>query len=521
MKLMKFLLFLAFLFVCANALADCGKLTSANTTYVLTQNVSSSGTCFIISANNVTLDCDGFSIAYSNSTIGIGINISRVNYTVIKNCNIVQNTTSSASYGIYLTNSFYSELLKNRIVTRGDNAHGIYLISAALNTVFNNSINTRGNSGAYGLFLSSSANNNISKNTILTQSNGGYGIYLRTAVNNVISGNIINATIGVAPAVLLHLGSSNNSFSNNTIKSVYFGIMSGFTSGNFSNNFLNKFSDDVIIPCGYSDIFINQSGNATFQNVSFNRTNVTIGTWGSNNLTVTRFVRVNVTDSVSSAAVPNAAVSVNDSAGASVLNELTDSLGLTNWGLFTDYFVTAGGGEAGAPSINYSYFNNLSFAVNASGYNSSAASLNITSTSTVLMLLEGIVLPTPVLPAGTPPGFSLLLFALFFLVFALFLILSVKGLKIFGVFAGLVAILLGILLLGGLSYQVGTAEVSTQYCVTAFNCITATNSTALYITIPAVPPNDPLFFVALLFICVGIYVLYANLLTVREGLSAR
>ena len=35
----------------------CGVLSDAGTTYTLTQNVSSTGTCFNITAPNITLDC--------------------------------------------------------------------------------------------------------------------------------------------------------------------------------------------------------------------------------------------------------------------------------------------------------------------------------------------------------------------------------------------------------------------------------------------------------------------------------
>ena len=48
-------------------LNSCANLTSENTTYSLTGNVSSTGTCFNVLAKNVTLDCQGYEINYSYS----------------------------------------------------------------------------------------------------------------------------------------------------------------------------------------------------------------------------------------------------------------------------------------------------------------------------------------------------------------------------------------------------------------------------------------------------------------------
>ena len=53
--------------VSATDISACGNLTSSDT-YVLTQNVTSTATCMNISASNVTLDCQGFTINYSSSS---------------------------------------------------------------------------------------------------------------------------------------------------------------------------------------------------------------------------------------------------------------------------------------------------------------------------------------------------------------------------------------------------------------------------------------------------------------------
>lgn len=52
--------------IVGTAVASCGKLTQANTTYTLVNDVTSEGTCFVIAAKNVTLDLNGHTITYDN-----------------------------------------------------------------------------------------------------------------------------------------------------------------------------------------------------------------------------------------------------------------------------------------------------------------------------------------------------------------------------------------------------------------------------------------------------------------------
>ena len=87
-------------------LSSCGTLSTANEVYVLNQNVNSAGTCFTIIANNVTLDCNGYTISYSQSSTGYGIdNSGGYNSVNVKNCNIIQGGDYDNSYGIYYVNS--------------------------------------------------------------------------------------------------------------------------------------------------------------------------------------------------------------------------------------------------------------------------------------------------------------------------------------------------------------------------------------------------------------------------------
>ncbi len=67
---------------------DCGTLNTTNAVYYLYQNIINndlSGDCIIISAQNITLDCNGYYIQGEDNFTGVYSN--RYN-TTVKNCNI-------------------------------------------------------------------------------------------------------------------------------------------------------------------------------------------------------------------------------------------------------------------------------------------------------------------------------------------------------------------------------------------------------------------------------------------------
>jgi len=102
----------------------CGILDTPNTIYTLNQSVSSSGTCMQVWASNITLDCNGFTINYSSSSVGYGV-YTNSSFTTVKGC--VIKTTNEAV---------------------GTNAHAIYYngASSGNGTIFNNTIIVTNNS---------------------------------------------------------------------------------------------------------------------------------------------------------------------------------------------------------------------------------------------------------------------------------------------------------------------------------------------------------------------------------------
>jgi hypothetical protein len=94
-------------------LSSCGDLDVENAVYYLNNSFSASGTCLNVKANNVTLDCAGFSITGDGIGFDDGISFSGdYNDVTIKNCNISNFYngiyTAQSTSGFYITNSYIS-----------------------------------------------------------------------------------------------------------------------------------------------------------------------------------------------------------------------------------------------------------------------------------------------------------------------------------------------------------------------------------------------------------------------------
>ena len=68
----------------------CGVLDQENGQYNLTADISISGTCFIVTADNIILDCKGYKVNYSQSSVGFVVNATDVNFFGVNKCYFVQ-----------------------------------------------------------------------------------------------------------------------------------------------------------------------------------------------------------------------------------------------------------------------------------------------------------------------------------------------------------------------------------------------------------------------------------------------
>jgi len=70
--------------ICDVYIDSCQELNSANTYYCLNQTISTSSNCFNVTANNVTLDCKGYTMAGNGGNIGIYTYTN--NQTTVEDC---------------------------------------------------------------------------------------------------------------------------------------------------------------------------------------------------------------------------------------------------------------------------------------------------------------------------------------------------------------------------------------------------------------------------------------------------
>jgi len=257
--------------ITVNADVLCTTLNTSNSVFTLTGNASSSGTCFTIGANNVTLDCQGYTVTYSTSALGYGVkNSAGYNFTTVKNCNFVEGSASgNSNHGVYYSESYNGTIYNNTIYTYRTDTYGVYLYHGKYHNVSNNTVVAAGNS-AYNIFLLGASNSLINTNTLYANSGSSaqYALYLYNAAsNNTLSYNTINTTLA---SVGIRTFSSTD-----YNKVIYNNVTTG--SGNaidISGRAYNNISYNKIIHLSGATygVYLNSATNAT---VFYNDINMT------------------------------------------------------------------------------------------------------------------------------------------------------------------------------------------------------------------------------------------------------
>ena len=257
--------------ICVIQISGCQNLTQTGKTYLLMNSDSTTGTCFTIKNNSITLDMNGFNIT-GNGTYGDNGVYSHGGYnqTTIKNGgiynfrsgiyfdygsnNIFTNITLSGNFeGIILSKS--SNNILTSITANNNSDMGIILEYGSNNTL--TSINANNNKNT-GIYLYESSNNNITGITANDNNAGtrfSYGIQLYSSLTN----SITNITANNNSYGISFFSSSNNTLTNITANKN--NIMGIYLSN--SNN--NKFNS--VISCSnisiYYDLYCDSSsGNS-------------------------------------------------------------------------------------------------------------------------------------------------------------------------------------------------------------------------------------------------------------------
>jgi len=145
------------------SLSRCDTLDIPGTTYVLSQDLTSSEVCFRIVADGITLDGNGHTITSLITTEqfqNIGVDVSGITGVTVKNLNIldfktgiavsasdtslINNSITNAYTGIKIENSCVANLKYN---TANSGTNGIVIIQSSGVTLTGNTANNNGNEG--------------------------------------------------------------------------------------------------------------------------------------------------------------------------------------------------------------------------------------------------------------------------------------------------------------------------------------------------------------------------------------
>ena len=396
--------------------SSCGIITN-NT--ILYNNITSTGTCITIGANDITLDCNGYQITYgttySNSS---GVYTYQWNNTVIKNCVIFHDGPTGSTIngyaiqfnqsnenGIITNNTIISNerallfsnytrnftISYNRITINSTYSNKYGILGSAYfryNNIYGNNITVSGTFG-WGIYLVGwyIYNNSIYENNILTYGSEAYDILMRSyAYNNKVYSNNLTTRGPTSNNIYVLAWSWDNEFYNNTYTT------SGTTAGSaaivldgsigivYNNTFYNSTITNSSATQIYSTV---GATNNTFINVTMNKNRVVFGATGTSNLTIKWYERINVTN-VSGSSLP-ANVNVSDKNGLMVYSGTLSVSGLSPWFIITDLYS------------NYTEnttFNNHTISVFYPTYTLSTTSYNFGVSSTVNITLQRNIAPS-------------------------------------------------------------------------------------------------------------------------------
>jgi nitrous oxidase accessory protein len=257
-------------------ISGCGTLNVGNREYVLDQDVSSAGTCFTISAENVVLNCNGHTINFSvEGSAGYGV-YSTEDATTVENCKIVSgNKNASSARGIFYSGVGRGVIANNNISLDLESSPsavetGIYFYETTNTEVENNYIQTSGNV-SYGMYFEFySSNNQIQDNDFsgVSVTDGGvYSVYLDSGSDgNTFERNDFFVSSSSTGYVFLFESLASVDISNNDLVidgSEGYGVYSEDSSGaSVSSNSINHSADS-----GSAIRFVSSgSGNTITQN---------------------------------------------------------------------------------------------------------------------------------------------------------------------------------------------------------------------------------------------------------------
>ncbi len=331
----------------------CATLGTANTEYTLNQSVNSTGTCFTVTAENVTLDCAGYEMNYSHDgTVGYGVYTDQFN-TTVKNCIIKEGVSTNANkHGTFFNGATNSTYFNNTFYGLAS-AHGIDVNMGEFNNITNNSFFPHD----FGIRFATSPNNIANNNYIETQSTSDKGMMFYRSVRISIDGLIIYSPLSGSDGVMVLDNVKNLTIRNFnlTANDRSLEVGDGVSQVTLINGYLSSTTDYDIIMGLNSD----PGSYVIARNVSFDKSNIGI-TDPDIDFTVQYYLDVNVTNS--SGVIENALVNGTQRNTTLVFSNLTDANGFVAKQIVTEYVQNYTGEE------NKTYWTNYSVNVTEAGH---------------------------------------------------------------------------------------------------------------------------------------------------------
>ncbi len=255
-------------YVTNEEIAGCRYLNESDHVYQLTGDITDntlSSSCFNVTAENVTLDCQGFFIASNQSVDGIFSNMTN---TTVMNCNISVVFSGGMDpeygYGINFVRANNSVIINNTLNDIGvaihiDEAKNVWIENNTANlNIYNDVV---GNSWGEGVFLVGTQNitvinNNLSSNT--------FGVYLLRTNSSLIKNNTVNSN--KCEGIALVTNSTYNQIINNTLLNSGNALCVNSKLGGIGiyNAKYNNITDNILNATAFSSITLSHAANNTY-----------------------------------------------------------------------------------------------------------------------------------------------------------------------------------------------------------------------------------------------------------------
>jgi hypothetical protein len=231
-------------------LTDCANL-SVPGVYTLMNNVTTLGTCFNITSDNVTLNLNGFILEGDNNGVDYGIYSSgALNLSILNGSINYFGKSAGVGAGIYLAYVNNSRIYS---INFSNNGFGIYVFNSSFNLFENLLLSANLNSGLYLLSFSS---NNLTNIVSSYSSNNDAITLTSSSLNRFTNISVYNSKYGLffsfsSSNIFHNLGSWNNTFNeiysdnwglsnsnifsyNNSLGQIMFGALAADIEGNLS-----------------------------------------------------------------------------------------------------------------------------------------------------------------------------------------------------------------------------------------------------------------------------------------------